>query len=81
MRGSREELSEPTVTKRPYRKSRKSKRYYPKGTNSYCKTFKTKKPPDTKENGNKISPVFVGETKTFICNNLITANKEDNANS
>ena len=31
--------------------------------------------------GNKISPVFVDETKTFICNNLITANKEDNANS
>ena len=51
------------------------------GTPNYYKTFKTKKPKDTKRNGNKISPVFVDETKIFICNNLIIANKEDNANS
>ncbi len=32
-----------------------------------------KKQTDMKEHGNKILLVFVDETKTFICNNLITA--------
>ena len=43
-------------------------------TPSYSKTYKTKKPQDTKENGNAILTVFVDETTTFIC-------KEENANS
>ncbi len=43
-------------------------------TPDYCKTFKTKKPPDTKETGNAILPVFADETTTIIC-------KERNANS
>ncbi len=34
----------------------------------------TKKPPNTKENGNAILPVFADETTTIIC-------KEENANS